>query len=65
MELLHWIFSSVPHEFSDGGCSDALQLAARPGQRLNAARDEQPPELKGQLLWTIRGPDDRVTFPAI
>lgn len=55
----------MPHEFSDGGCSDALQLVERPEQQLNAARDEQPPELKGQLLWTIRGPDDRVTFPAI
>lgn len=53
------------HEFSDGGCSDALQQAERLEQQLNVARDEQPPELKGQLLWTIRGPDDRVTFPAI
>lgn len=63
--MLNWIFSFVPHEFSDGGCSDALQLVERPEQQLNAAREEQPPELKGQLLWTIRGPDDRVTFPAI
>lgn len=48
-------------------------LHSVPFELLNATRgfgavylvfgDEQPPALKGQLLWTIRGCDDGVTFP--
>lgn len=49
----------------NAGCLTSFRPEERPEQRLNSAQDEQPPELKGQLLWTIRGPDDRVTFPAI
>lgn len=35
-------------------------------QSVHFVWDEQPPEPKGQLLWTmIEGRDDRITFPAI
>lgn len=34
-------------------------------QSVNLVGDEQPPELKGQLLWTIRVRDDRITFTDI
>lgn len=57
-----WKLKSLQLVPTQSSCTAALEGFE---QSVNFVRDEQPPKLKGQLLWTIRGRDDRITFTDI